>query len=352
MHLPCREETASFRAALQVGSQNASLQVITAPTESIFAPETIEHPNFRDDDAAAAGSAATASGAPLLPIGEPSPNEEKKRQTSKPFSNFKTGTTRGNGGKEDAYDKNNVHRFLGKNQDDYVEDVLQALGNCTDLHCAIQSHDRLRGRTRFHLPHFVLAGWARAGGIQVLRYLDQHPQFLRSLNDNPHYFTACKSVPDSPMCAFTGEGPYLRDVMRVKEAAAMRLEVATADTSDDYAARGAIIARRLYRLFPWIKVVLLMREPFSRIVMHQRSARREQLPHFAECAPGSVSFLCMLERLRKSEFRIIFPLYICMLFLFCLFLLVPCKPYLRAVHRSFNPRSVSLYIALVVCDSI
>lgn len=205
--------------------------------------------------------------------------------------------------KKDAFQKSYVHRFLGDIQDDKVEDVLYTLGNCSTIYCAIQSHDRIRGRTRFNLPHFFLAGWPESGSEILLEYLSQHPQFMRGAIDNPHWFTFCKPGETNDLCKAYGEEKYLKDVLKVKEAAEMKLEVATVDASDDYGRKGAVMARRLYRLFPWAKIVIILREPVSRIVTHLRNAEMGELEPILGCEEHDEAFSCLLERFRKSYER-------------------------------------------------
>ena len=197
---------------------------------------------------------------------------------------------------KDAFQKSYVHRFLGNIQDDRVDEVLNNLGNCTTLRCVIQGHDRLFGRTRFNLPHFFLVGWPATGAESLLDYLSHHPQFLRGNIDNPHWFTACKPGETTKICRASSEEEYVKEVLRVKEAAALQIEAATVDASNDYAGRGATIARRLYRLFPWAKIVIILREPFTRMVTHIRKAEEDELDSVDGCEPGETSFFCILQR--------------------------------------------------------
>lgn len=67
-------------------------------------------------------------------------------------------------------------------------------------------------------------------------HLRNHTQMLPSLIKESHWWSTCAKGADIRGCKARTEGEYLRTFLRVKEAAAANLEVATADTSADYAA--------------------------------------------------------------------------------------------------------------------
>lgn len=62
----------------------------------------------------------------------------------------------------------------------------------------------------------------------------------------------------------------MREYLRLKEAAKGGLGKVTFDASVDYARKGEPLAADLYSLFPWIKIVMIMREPISRVISYSR----------------------------------------------------------------------------------
>jgi hypothetical protein len=221
--------------------------------------------------------------------------------------------------------------------------ALADLGACTTLQCVSAAGARLQGRTRFNIPHFFIIGWqktvgarrasdwsvqrrrcrrplARASPCQRLRavqgttsvhaYLRHHPQLLFGRAKETHWFASCQKPSAGPSCKADNETHYLREALRVREAAAKGLEAATVDASADYArvrraaralpgsrsrpalpcpARpgpgrplltwtpprappqlGVTLAPRLRELFPWLKIVIMLRDPISRAISYTR----------------------------------------------------------------------------------
>ena len=163
-----------------------------------------------------------------------------------------------------------LERSFGKLQEDDLEETLAELSTCTSIKCIIRVHDKLDGRTRFNLPHFFLVGWQKCATTSVNAFLRHHYQYLPGLLKEPHYFSVCQSNVNAPHCEAKNETQYLRDFLRIREAAESKLELATMDASADYAQKGGPLARRLYRLFPWLKVVIMIREPISRVISYTR----------------------------------------------------------------------------------
>jgi len=161
-------------------------------------------------------------------------------------------------------------RPFGRLQEDDLKDVLGELAACTSVRCVIRAHDKIDGRTRFNLPHFFLIGWQKSATTSVNAHLRYHPQYLPGIKKEPHWFSVCQHNINAPHCEAKNETHYLRDFLRIKEAAASKLELVTLDASADYAQKGGVLARRLYRLFPWLKVVIMIREPISRVISYTR----------------------------------------------------------------------------------
>ena len=63
---------------------------------------------------------------------------------------------------------------------------------------------------------------------------------------------------------------YIEEFFRRDDAVASNLEKVSLDASVDYAWKGGAIAPQLHKLFPWIKLVIIMREPLSRLVSYIR----------------------------------------------------------------------------------
>ena len=95
------------------------------------------------------------------------------------------------------------------------------------------------------------------------------------------------------------ETQYLREFLRLEEAVDSRLSLVTLDASADYAGKGGPLARRLYRLFPWMKIVIMIREPISRIISYTRMHTQSTFQEWKACNPGSSLFTCLRPHLSK-----------------------------------------------------
>lgn len=198
-------------------------------------------------------------------------------------------------------------RNFGRLQDDDLDEVLQELAGCTSVKCIIRAHDKIDGRTRFNMPHFMLIGWQKCATTSVNAYLRYHPQYLPGLKKEPHWFSVCQSNINAPHCEAKNETQYLRDFLRIKEAAASKLEFATLDASADYAQKGGPLARRLYRLFPWLKVVIMIREPISRIISYTRMHTQQAMAgrEWKGCNPSWPLYSCLKPHFGELMTRVV-----------------------------------------------
>jgi hypothetical protein len=138
---------------------------------------------------------------------------------------------------------------------------LDALARCETLDCVSRAGARLRGRARFNAPHFMILGWQKCATTSIYRHLARHPQVLKPLFKEPHFFTGCQR--GGRNCKVAGgpnERAYTRDTLRVRAAAAGGLTAAALDASVDYAQEGETLAARLAALFPWLRLVFVVRE--------------------------------------------------------------------------------------------
>ena len=156
-------------------------------------------------------------------------------------------------------------------QEDRLDEVLNELKGCTSLRCIIRSHGRIDGRTAFNFPHFFLIGFPYSGGHHILRFLNKHSEFEGTIRINgSSWFNYCQTEdgPDVRQdgCNAKSEADYIQNYLHAKKAATRELEMLTVDTSVDYLQAGGPLARRLYRYFPWLKIVIVVRDPISRVI--------------------------------------------------------------------------------------
>ena len=147
---------------------------------------------------------------------------------------------------------------------------LQYLKTCKDLECIAKAHKKLNGKTKFNAPHFFLIGFQKCATTSVNHYLRGHPEYLPSVLKEAHYFTACRKSWDDTNCKANSTQDYIDNYLRMRDAAEHGLKAATVDASVDYAWKGEDLAKEIYAAFPWLKIVVMMREPISRVISYTR----------------------------------------------------------------------------------
>ena len=190
----------------------------------------------------------------------------------------------------------------GEEEQEDIAAALQVLGECEDFACVKDAHALIAGRTRFNFPHYFLAGWQKCATTSVNAYLRHHPQYLYGVLKESHWFSQCKQSLRHPNCHAANESQYMRDFLRLNEAVESGLEKVTFDASVDYARKGETLASEIYGLFPWIKIVLFVREPISRVISYSRMFT--ELGHDEKgCMDGSTLYECLQDFFEEGNPR-------------------------------------------------
>lgn len=83
------------------------------------------------------------------------------------------------------------------------------------------------------------------------------------------------------------------------------MNVATVDASADYAWKGDLVAQDIYNTFPWVKIVIVLRDPIARAIsyknMHTKLVVSESSKKKA-CSGESTLFECLEPFLSKLCF--------------------------------------------------
>lgn len=171
--------------------------------------------------------------------------------------------------------------------------ALRELAQCSTLECISEMHSRLKG-TKFNLPHFFIVGWQKCATTSVYKHLTRHPEIAKPFVKEPHFFTACQRA--GPACKVAGgnsEHSYIRDALQIERAAASGLSLASLDASVDYAMFGEVLGPKFRELFPWLKLVFVMRERIGR-AMSWKNMLAEKFDrgckgNLAKCLRGSLT---------------------------------------------------------------
>lgn len=151
-----------------------------------------------------------------------------------------------------------------------VQQALAELKACKSLECIGEAHKKLEGKTKFNAPHYFLIGFQKCATTSVNNYLRGHPEYMPSVLKEAHYFTACAKSWNDTNCKANSTQDYIDNYLRIADAVDNGLKAATVDASVDYAWKGEDLAREIHKVFPWLKIVVMMREPISRVISYTR----------------------------------------------------------------------------------
>lgn len=172
-----------------------------------------------------------------------------------------------------------------------TEEALAALGACEDFECIRKAHGILAGKTPFNFPHYFLIGWQKCATTSINVHLRLHPQYLPSTIKESHYWSTCRDWANHPTCRASNVSVYIKDFLRRGDAVASGLTRVSTDTSVDYAWR-ADLAQVIHEALPWIKIVMVLREPLSRLISYTRMyTEREDAAK--GCLNGRSMYTCL-----------------------------------------------------------
>jgi len=144
-------------------------------------------------------------------------------------------------------------------------EFLRAIEACQDLVCLKEAHEKYpRPPGMFNYPHFIIAGFQKAATTSLKRYLDKHSQSAPPKVKEPNFFTDnCNEKPPEE-CPAADTRRYINRILNKKAYLASNGTLATYEASTHIVRAGLNLAPRLAELFPWVKIVIMLREPISR----------------------------------------------------------------------------------------
>ena len=145
-----------------------------------------------------------------------------------------------------------------------VPTMLQTLRRCTNLKCIKVAHSRPRKPGMFNFPHFYIAGWQKTATTSLYYYLGHHRQINQPVNKEPEFFTNGCMNNIRKGCSEQGTINYIRNTLQLSNYVRHNGTIATYEASTHYSRKGSRIAADLYDTFPWVKIVMSLREPISR----------------------------------------------------------------------------------------
>eukprot|EP00890_Picochlorum_soloecismus_P005374 jgi/Picsp_1/5838/NSC_03197-R1_sulfotransferase len=144
-------------------------------------------------------------------------------------------------------------------------EFLRAIEACQDLVCLKEAHEKYpRPPGMYNYPHFIIAGFQKAATTSLKKYLDKHSQSAPPKVKEPNFFTDnCNEKPPEE-CPAADTRRYINRILNKKAYLESNGTLATYEASTHIVRAGLNLAPKLAKLFPWVKIVIMLREPISR----------------------------------------------------------------------------------------
>lgn len=165
---------------------------------------------------------------------------------------------------------------LAEEQQQAAEAYTAALAACSDFACLRRANELPRAPGQFRFPHFMVVGFPKCATTSIYCHLIQHPQVQHPREKETHWLSQ-QCEPRALSCSPDAEQHYLAEVLNLPEAARYRFTKAAFEGSTHYVLEADWMPRQLAETFPWLRVVISLRDPISQAiamhlhnVMHQR----------------------------------------------------------------------------------
>lgn len=140
---------------------------------------------------------------------------------------------------------------------------LDALATCDTFECVKAAHMQPRKGARFNYPHFMILGWQKSATTSLYIHFIRHKYIAKPAEKEPEFFSEVCDF-DVDACDPDNVKDYLRNTLNFTGFLKSNGSMATFEASTHYARGYDRLAPGLYQIFPWVKVVLMLREPISR----------------------------------------------------------------------------------------
>jgi hypothetical protein len=142
-------------------------------------------------------------------------------------------------------------------------DRVEALRGCETLECLRIAHEKPAGKATKNFPHFMIVGFQKSATTSLHYHLVRHPEIIRPWEKEPEFFSNTCGY-DIASCSPEDIKDYIQRMLRVHRYAAYDGTMASYEASTHYSRAGVTLAPQLLKEMPWLKVILLLREPISR----------------------------------------------------------------------------------------
>lgn len=132
------------------------------------------------------------------------------------------------------------------------------------------------GKRQFRFPHFYIVGFQKCATTSLFHHLGDHPQIEPPSNKEPEFYTKACSY-NAMRCISSQQREYMREILMFRQVRGANFTKAAFEGSTHYALEGRWLAMQLMEIYPWLKIVMTMREPISQAIAmlnHQLDHKR------------------------------------------------------------------------------
>lgn len=164
------------------------------------------------------------------------------------------------------------------------------------LDCLTKQADLEPGPGQFRFPHFFVVGFQKCATTSLFHHLAAHPQIEEPDNKEPEFFTNQCDF-NAMRCTMAQQRDYMREILRFRRAQSKNFTTAGFEGSTHYVLEGKWLAGQLRDLFPWLRIVVSMREPISQaIAMLNHNLEHKRSPYCYR-STGNQIFQCISQDL-------------------------------------------------------
>lgn len=155
---------------------------------------------------------------------------------------------------------------------------LEAIATCKTLRCIRDANRLDRDPEIFPFPLFIIIGFQKAATTSLYSHFTGHPQLLRPAVKEPEFFSFKCNWRPPYQCSEEDTEDYIRNTLRLEEYVGFGGKKAVFESSTHLVRAGERIAPRLIKFLPWMKIIIMIRDPISRaasMLIHLLDVKKE-----------------------------------------------------------------------------
>lgn len=190
---------------------------------------------------------------------------------------------------------------LSDEQREAADAFTTAMAACSNFSCLQEANKLPRAPGQFPFPHFMVIGFPKCATTSLYCHLIQHPQVQHPKEKESHWLSQ-QCGPRSLSCSPESQQHYLEEVLNLPEAARYRFTKAAFEGSTHYVLEADWMASQLAATFPWLRVVVSLRDPISQaIAMHLHNVMHQREMNCTKEGDETSIYHCIRRALKENS---------------------------------------------------